>query len=318
MHQDISDILRAWPHEPGKVNVRLIEGADGEPRIQVRLDLGILQMNRDGRPDGRAFPDGPGVLEIVERRIDDLATPEDHSGGLGDDHITDPEVYEELLNLDGGADLPDEPEDEPTTGTHTGPSDTPSAENPTDNPAEPSEDPVANLSSGGSMLSSDDCRLLRDEAIQFHHRSVALLILDDFERTYRDASRNLRVLDLLAEHAEAPDDRGSLEALRPYLIMLSAQALACQAMKEDEGKAALLAIDEGLNELRAYYIEHGSPEAFENAAEPAKLRALREQLVPKLPVSQKAELRERLNAALAAENYELAAILRDELRLLPD
>jgi protein-arginine kinase activator protein McsA len=39
-------------------------------------------------------------------------------------------------------------------------------------------------------------------------------------------------------------------------------------------------------------------------------------LVPKLPSSQRAELQERLRAAIDSENYELAAILRDELRLL--
>ena len=38
--------------------------------------------------------------------------------------------------------------------------------------------------------------------------------------------------------------------------------------------------------------------------------------VPKLPVSQKSDLRRRLDEALKNENYELAAILRDELRLL--
>jgi protein-arginine kinase activator protein McsA len=45
---------------------------------------------------------------------------------------------------------------------------------------------------------------------------------------------------------------------------------------------------------------------------------MRDALVPKLPLSQRAELRQRLEAAIAAENYELAAILRDELRMLGD
>ena len=38
----------------------------------------------------------------------------------------------------------------------------------------------------------------------------------------------------------------------------------------------------------------------------------------KLPASQKNELRERLRVAVEQENYELAAILRDELRMLSD
>jgi protein-arginine kinase activator protein McsA len=46
------------------------------------------------------------------------------------------------------------------------------------------------------------------------------------------------------------------------------------------------------------------------------LRGMRDALVPKLPVSQRMELQERLRAAVDSENYELAAMLRDELRLL--
>ncbi len=45
---------------------------------------------------------------------------------------------------------------------------------------------------------------------------------------------------------------------------------------------------------------------------------MRDALVPKLPVSQKSELHERLARALEQENYELAAILRDEIRLLKE
>jgi len=43
---------------------------------------------------------------------------------------------------------------------------------------------------------------------------------------------------------------------------------------------------------------------------------MREALAPKLPVSARAELQSRLKQALESENYELAAILRDELRLM--
>jgi protein-arginine kinase activator protein McsA len=45
---------------------------------------------------------------------------------------------------------------------------------------------------------------------------------------------------------------------------------------------------------------------------------MREMLVPRLPSSQRAELEERLRAAIVSENYELAAILRNELRQMKD
>ena len=48
------------------------------------------------------------------------------------------------------------------------------------------------------------------------------------------------------------------------------------------------------------------------------LRGMRDELMLKLPASQKYELRERLRQAVEQENYELAAILRDELRMMKD
>ena len=53
MDYDISGILEQWRHKPGEVTVRRITGSDGRPKLQMRLDLGLLQMEVQGRPDGR-------------------------------------------------------------------------------------------------------------------------------------------------------------------------------------------------------------------------------------------------------------------------
>lgn len=56
MSEDISDILRDWDFDPKKTYRKII-GEDGREMIQVRVDnaafQGILQMELDGRPDGR-------------------------------------------------------------------------------------------------------------------------------------------------------------------------------------------------------------------------------------------------------------------------
>lgn len=52
MSLDITHILNDWPYEPGQVTARRIRGADGQEKIQLRLDLGLLQMETTGRPDG--------------------------------------------------------------------------------------------------------------------------------------------------------------------------------------------------------------------------------------------------------------------------
>ena len=53
MSLDIGNILSEWPYEHGQVSARRIRGNDGRDKIQMRLDLGLLQMETDGRPDGQ-------------------------------------------------------------------------------------------------------------------------------------------------------------------------------------------------------------------------------------------------------------------------
>ena len=52
MNKDISELIKDWEYDPAIVNARHILGADGTRRIQLRMDLGILQLEMTGRPDG--------------------------------------------------------------------------------------------------------------------------------------------------------------------------------------------------------------------------------------------------------------------------
>ena len=56
MVQDLNSILQAWEFDP-ETNMRKIWGDDGVQKIQVRIDQGafqgVLQVNLDGRPDGK-------------------------------------------------------------------------------------------------------------------------------------------------------------------------------------------------------------------------------------------------------------------------
>jgi hypothetical protein len=53
MNFDITPLLEQWDYHPGQVVVRRFKGKDGKHKIQLRVDLGILQMNAEGRPDGK-------------------------------------------------------------------------------------------------------------------------------------------------------------------------------------------------------------------------------------------------------------------------
>ncbi len=74
---DITQALQGWAFEPGQVNVRLIRGNDGKPKLQLRLDLGLLQMELDGRPDGKRPHRSPTELEFHKKR---LATHQKRTG----------------------------------------------------------------------------------------------------------------------------------------------------------------------------------------------------------------------------------------------
>ena len=52
MGQDIDRALRGWEFKPGVVQARLVDASDGRQVLQMRADLGILQMELSGRPDG--------------------------------------------------------------------------------------------------------------------------------------------------------------------------------------------------------------------------------------------------------------------------
>lgn len=249
MSKDLTQLLQDWPYEPGQINVRLVEADDGRPLVQLRLDLGMLQMEMSGRPDGQTIDGFESVLEMHEEAIDEATTEEE---------------------LDQ------------------------------------------------RVLSEDQCRSLRDEAVQYYHRYIALLILGEYDGVLRDTSRNLRLLDLCRAHAEAEDDQQILEQFRPYLLMMRSRALASQMVSADEPAAALLSLDWGLEEISAILEEAGQLEAMDSLNEVQLLRGMRAELMKKLPASQKSELRQRLEEAIRAENYELAAILRDELNNLKD
>jgi UvrB/uvrC motif len=69
--KDITPLLKGWDYEPGTINVRKINGLDGAPKLQMRLDLGLLQMELIGRPDG-AKPHGcESLLDYYEVQLRD-------------------------------------------------------------------------------------------------------------------------------------------------------------------------------------------------------------------------------------------------------
>ena|SRR5687768_12858640 len=67
--KDITPVLKGWDYESGTINVRKINGVDGAPKLQMRLDLGLLQMEMNGRPDGVRPHGFESLLEYYESQI---------------------------------------------------------------------------------------------------------------------------------------------------------------------------------------------------------------------------------------------------------
>jgi hypothetical protein len=68
MSLDLNDLLRDWPYEPGQLKVRKIAGSDGREKIQLRIDLGLIQMETTGRPDGQRPHGAESLLEYHMER----------------------------------------------------------------------------------------------------------------------------------------------------------------------------------------------------------------------------------------------------------
>jgi len=76
----LDDVLRDWGFDPHSLSVRLVKGSDGRDVIQMRIDLGVLQMETQGRPDGQTFDGYPSFLDrmlALEEKSPDFVMDDD-------------------------------------------------------------------------------------------------------------------------------------------------------------------------------------------------------------------------------------------------
>jgi hypothetical protein len=242
---DLTPILKDWQWQSGVFGARTLSGHDGRLIIQVRLELGIIQMEADGRPDGNA------------------------SGGFGS--VLD-RVRSQLAILGG-----------PTAV-------------------------------GGARLCADDVSDLSGEILLFRQRAMACAVLELWPRVRRDALHNIEILELIWTRCTDNPQRLHSELWRANEIKMQARAEVAVALSAGRKAEAGLAIDRGLEALEKSFQRAGAGDQFERSIETQYLRGLRESLTLKLPASQRLELERRMLVAIGCENFELAAILRDELR----
>jgi len=248
MDFDISHLLQAWEYKPGQVVVRKFKAKDGKEKIQLRVDLGLLQMNAQGRPDGKRPFGHPSLFEYHQSRL-----------------------YKHVAANDG--------------------------------------------SDENFKLKPEDCAKLQLEALQYHHRYICLLQLEDYDGVIRDAERNLQVFEFVTKHAESDDLAWSLKQFTPQLIMILTRARAAQALETDDYAEAIKHGEEGIEKICQFFREHGA-DTTETSGEVGSLRNWLEELRAKRPLSAREKLERALSDAVKSEDYEKAAKVRDALKNL--
>lgn len=66
--QHIDRILNDWPYDPDAVSVRLVDGDDGRELIQMRIEMGLLQLETTGRPDGEKPEGASSYYDYLKER----------------------------------------------------------------------------------------------------------------------------------------------------------------------------------------------------------------------------------------------------------
>ena len=249
MDFDISRLLERWQYQPGQVIVRKFKAKNGREKIQLRVDLGLLQMNAEGRPDGKRPFGHSSLFEYFQSRL-----------------------YKHV-------------------SAHNG-------------------------SDEGFKLKAEDCAKLQLEAIQYHHRYICLLQLEDFAGVIRDAERNLAVFEFVGKHAESEDLAWSLQQFQPQLLMILTRARGAQALQVKDYNLAIDVVQDGLDRIRAFYSEFSRSDAAEQSPEVHSLQNWLEEIQAKRPLSAREKLEQALRDAVKSEDYEKAAQVRDALRNL--
>src|SRR5436309_11287990 len=155
MSLDLNTILKDWPHENGNIKVRKIVGLDGREKLQLRVDLGVLQMEMTGRPDGQRPHNCESLLQYHQKQA-----------GHAEAKC---EAYE---------------------------------------------------------LTPEQCAELQQEGIQYYHRYLSLVQINDFARMVRDTQRNLDLFTFVSEHTDREEHSWSLQQFRPYVLMMHTRARA--------------------------------------------------------------------------------------------
>jgi hypothetical protein len=118
-------------------------------------------------------------------------------------------------------------------------------------------------------------------------------------------------MDFSSVHAPDEDWALSHEQYRPYVLFHRTQAVALAALEEEGPERAMDEIQEGLDRLRVLFARYDAEEHCEDDELVQRLIELKQSLRKHYQIGP--TLAEQLADAVATEQYERAAQLRDEI-----
>jgi hypothetical protein len=162
------------------------------------------------------------------------------------------------------------------------------------------------------VLSEEQCQEADREFVQFYHRRLCWLALREYAKVMADADHTLAFMDFVKGHSPRDEYTQAHEQYRGFVLFHRTQAAAALAIEQGNPEGAIDAIRTGLDRLQAFFVEFGAQEQMEDDAMVQRLREMEKSLRQVHNIE--ATLREQLDDAVANEDYELAARLRDALR----
>ena len=139
--------------------------------------------------------------------------------------------------------------------------------------------------------------------------------MEDYAGVVEDTEHTLNIFDLVDEFAPNDDVRWYFEQYYPHAIMMQTRARAMIALESEDYPTALRAVEEGIANIE-HFVEEWESEIEEEIPEIAFLREWHEELEQERPLTQREQLERDLDEAVAAENFEEAARLRDKIQTL--
>ncbi len=167
-------------------------------------------------------------------------------------------------------------------------------------------------------MSVDHCVEVDREFVQYYHRRMAWLALQRYDRMLEDADHTLSLMDFVRGHCDDPDYVASHERFRGLVLFHRAQAAAALALERRKPEAAVDAVRDGAQLLAAHQQRWESEHALDETPNETlieQLQVLEREIRRNFEVSK--TLQEQLDEAVATEDYERAARLRDQMRSEP-